>query len=169
MTDVASDRRVKDNPAIDQRVVDLLHLFRALGARGRPSGRFAELLRTGSLGPRHMPLLLTLALEGESTVGEVATRIGLLPATTSLLANELNRAGLLERREDDEDRRRTILKVPEAYRGVIEEHARLRMAPLQRALDRLGPRGTERLLSALRVLAEELEAASTASQTEDCG
>src|SRR5919204_1575302 len=153
-----TEARAKQKPAVDQRVVELLRLFRALGSRGRPAGRFLQLLRdAGTLGPRHMPLLLTLALEGEFTVGELAGRICLLPATTSMLANELSRAGLLERREDENDRRRTILSVPERYREIIEEHARRRVAPLQRALDRLGERRTAQLFSALNVLAEELE------------
>lgn len=93
------------------------------------------------------------------TVGELAQRVGLAPATTSLLANKLNRAGLLERREDDQDRRGTILSLPPLHRAVIEEHARHRIAPLQRALERLGPRGSEQLPAAMPALAEELEVA----------
>jgi DNA-binding MarR family transcriptional regulator len=85
-----------------------------------------------------------------------------------MLANELNRAGLLERREDDQDRRRTILSVPDEHRAVIEEHARHRIAPLQRALDRLGKHHSEQLLEALRILTEELDADAPASGAEDC-
>jgi len=153
----------KERAQVDERLQQLLHLLRAVGSRSRPSGPLMQLIRSsGVLGPRHLPLLRILSLEGDLTVGELAERVGLAPATTSLLANELNRAGLLERREDDQDRRRTILSVPAAHRAVIEEHVRQRIAPLQRALDRLGPRGSEELLAAMRILAEELEAS-------DCG
>jgi DNA-binding MarR family transcriptional regulator len=109
-----------------------------------------------------------LSLEGDLTVGELAERVGLAPATTSMLANELNRAGLLERREDDRDRRRTILSVPAEHRAVIEGHARRRIAPLQRALDRLGGRGSEQLLEALSILAEELDAEASGIGAGDC-
>jgi len=148
----------EERAQVDERLQQLLHLLRAVGSRSRPSGRLMQLMSSSRvLGPRHLPLLLMLSLEGDLTVGELAERVGLAPATTSLLANELNRAGLLERREDDQDRRRTILSVPPVHRAVIEEHARQRIAPLQRALDRLGPRGSEQLLAAMRILAEELE------------
>jgi DNA-binding MarR family transcriptional regulator len=103
-----------------------------------------------------------VSLEEGLTVGELASRVGLAPATTSMLANELNRAGLLVRREDDDDRRRTILSVPERHRVVIEDDARRRIAPLQRALDRLGPRGADQLLAGLRMLANELGAEASA-------
>jgi DNA-binding MarR family transcriptional regulator len=151
---------------VDERTLELLHLLRSVGMRSRPTGGLVQLMRnSGVLGPRHLPLLLMLTLEEGLTVGELASRVGLAPATTSLLANELNRTGLLERREDDDDRRRTILSVPNQHRVVIAEHARRRIAPLQRALDRLGPRGSDQLLAALRILAEELEAEASA---EDC-
>jgi DNA-binding MarR family transcriptional regulator len=157
----------EERAQVDERLQQLLHLLRAVGSRSRPSGRLFQLLSSSRvLGPRHLPLLLMLSLEGDLPVGELAERVGLAPATTSLLANELNRAGLLERREDDQDRRRTILSVPAVHRAVIEEHARQRIAPLQRALDRLGPRGSEQLLAAMRILAEELEASDGGG--EDC-
>lgn len=170
---VPREERAEGGSRVDTQVLELIHLLRTVGMRGRPSGGFARLLRAGAaagcaLGPRHFPLLLTLALEGESTVGELAGRIGLAPATTSLLANELNRAGLLERREDDRDRRRTIVSVPKQHRAVIEEHARQRIAPLQRALDRLGSRRSTELVAALRLLVEELDTEAAAGGAEDC-
>jgi DNA-binding MarR family transcriptional regulator len=155
----------RQRPAsVDGRTLELLHLLRAISMPSRPTRGLAGLLRGagGALGPRHLPLLLMLSLEENLTVGELASRVGLAPATTSMLANELNRAGLLLRREDEDDRRRTILGVSEQHRAVIEDHARLRIAPLQRALARLGDRGADQLLAALRVLATELEAEGSA-------
>jgi DNA-binding MarR family transcriptional regulator len=145
---------------VDGRTLEMLHLLRAISMRSRPTGDLARLLSAGggALGPRHVPLLVMVSLEEGLTVGELASRVGLAPATTSMLANELNRAGLLVRCEDDDDRRRTILSVPEGHRVVVEEHARQRIAPLQRALDRLGPRGAEQLLAGLRLLSSELGA-----------
>lgn len=153
---------------VDRRVLQLLHLLRAIAMRSRPTGELAQILQRKVLGPRHLPVLLMLSLEGDSTVGELAARVGLAPATTSMLANELNRAGFLDRREDDDDRRRTILSVPDRHRAVIEDHARQRIAPLQRALDRLGPRRSDQLLTALCILVDELEAEASAGGSQDC-
>ena len=110
----------------------------------------------GSLGERHFPVMLSLALDGPATVSELAGRIALAPATTSLLVNELSRAGLVERQEDDTDRRRTIVSLPDQYRLPIERRAMARTAPLRRALARLEPEVRDHFLAGLRVLAEEL-------------
>src|SRR5258708_35968428 len=66
---------------------------------------FRAAFEAHTLGPRHLPPLMTVAFEGPVTISELATMIGLTPATTSLMVGELDRAGLLARAEDDEDRR----------------------------------------------------------------
>src|SRR5690242_2451579 len=100
--------------------IELLQLLRVI-VRGFRHGSMAEPIEeplrraaeAGTLGKRHFPVLLSLALEGPATVSELAGRVALAPATTSLLVNELSRAGLVERREDDTDRRRTIVSLPD--------------------------------------------------------
>ncbi|HWE61242.1 MAG TPA: MarR family transcriptional regulator [Chloroflexota bacterium] len=117
----------------------------------------------GTLGQRHFPILLSLALEGPATVSELAGRVVLAPATTSLLVNELSRAGLVQRQEDDTDRRRTIVSLPDQYRLPIERRATERIAPLRRALARLEPEVRDHFIAGLRVLAEELSGESEES------
>ena len=78
------------------------------------------------------------------------------PATASLLTNELNRAGLLERREDEHDRRRTIVSLPEEHRGLFQDVARRRLAPLERTLERLSPGARIQFIEGMRILGEEL-------------
>jgi hypothetical protein len=88
--------RVQGPADVDGRTLDLRHLLRAISVTSRPTVELAPLLSEGggALGPRHPPLLLMVSLEERLTVGELVSRVGLAPATTSMLANELNRAGL---------------------------------------------------------------------------
>jgi DNA-binding MarR family transcriptional regulator len=127
----------------------------------RDGSQFPEPLRAafaeGSLGPRHMPPLFALTMGGPTSVGGLAARINLAPTTTSLLVNELSRAGLVERREDDSDRRRTIVSVSEHVRGPLAKHARKRIAMVQRALDRLDAEARANFIQGLQALVEEWE------------
>jgi DNA-binding MarR family transcriptional regulator len=144
-------------------VGEVLQLLGALSRGLRPHGKSglpAELhaaFAEGSLGPRHMPPLFALTMGGPASVGELAARLDLAPTTTSLLVNELSRAGLVERHEDDADRRRTIVSVSEHIRGPLAEHASKRMAMVQRALDRLEPEARAHFVQGLRALVEEAE------------
>src|ERR1700692_3813731 len=72
-----------------------------------------------SLGPRHMPAMLAVAAAGPLSVTELARRLGLGLSTTSAIVGDLSRAGLLERAEDDADRRRTIVRVHEDYSQLL--------------------------------------------------
>jgi DNA-binding MarR family transcriptional regulator len=110
----------------------------------------------GSLGPRHVPVLMTVTFMGDLSVSQIAERIGLSLATTSLMVGELAREGLVERTEDDRDRRRTIVRLHEDYRGVMDAWAQSRFAPVGRALGGLSPTAHTHLLDGLRSIADEL-------------
>jgi DNA-binding MarR family transcriptional regulator len=140
----------------------VLRLLGALSRGTRPRGdSLPEPLRAafaeGSLGPRHMPPLFALTMGGPASVGDLAARINLAPTTTSLLVNELNRAGLVERKEDEGDRRRTIVDVSDDIRGPLAKHASKRMAIVERALGRLEPEARAHFIQGLRALVEEWE------------
>ena len=140
-----------------------MRLLATLTRRMRPRGESAlpEPLSTafgeGLLGPRHMPPLFALAMGGPASVGELAARLDLAPTTTSLLVNELSRVGLVDRSEDDGDRRRTIVDVRGDLRGPLVELASKRVAAVRRALERLEPDARAHLVEGLSVLVEELE------------
>jgi DNA-binding MarR family transcriptional regulator len=104
---------------------------------------------------RHARLLLTLASTGPLTIGELADRMGLASATTSLLAGELNRAGFLDRQEDEQDRRRTIVSLPKRLQTRLEQLTRTADEPLRRTLQQLDASSRQQLLDALRLLATE--------------
>ena len=117
---------------------------------------------TGVLGPRHVPVLMTVTFMGELSVSQIAERIGLSLATTSLMVGELAREGLVERAEDERDRRRTIVRLHENYRAVMDTWAQERFAPIARALARLSPKAYEHFLEGLRAVAEETRAHAAA-------
>jgi DNA-binding MarR family transcriptional regulator len=122
-----------------------------------PPPALKELFKSGALGPRHIPVLVVLMLDGPQTVGELARRLGLSLATLSLMSSELARAGLVERHEDEQDRRCTRVSIAERYRRRLTPFVEQRLAPLRRALERMPPELREAFLAGWHVLAEEVE------------
>ncbi|SDE07325.1 DNA-binding transcriptional regulator, MarR family [Glycomyces harbinensis] len=80
-----------------------------------------ESVRSLELSPRHLSLLALLLFDGPATVNELAARLEVAPTTVSLMVGDLSRKGVLERREDEHDRRRRIVSITEAMRPEIEE------------------------------------------------
>jgi DNA-binding MarR family transcriptional regulator len=135
----------------------LIQVFQSLknGARADGLEPVQHAFHQAGLRDRHARLLLTLAVTGPLTVGELAASMGLASATTSLLAGELDRAGFLNRREDNGDRRRTILSLPHHLREPIEQIANSKADPLRRTLEQLNPTARSHFIDGLRLLAAE--------------
>lgn len=129
--------------------------------------RLATLVGSGQLAPRHLSAFTVIALEGPMTVSELAAHEGLAVSTASLLATQLADAGLVERREDERDRRRTVVSVAPAHRKESEELLESKLAPMRRALSRLGGARTQALFEGLAVVAEEMAAAPTPAPAPD--
>jgi DNA-binding MarR family transcriptional regulator len=81
--------------------------------------RIPDELQSFSLAPRHLSLLAYLLFEGRMGVNELAARLEVVPATVSLMVSELSRKGILERQEDEADRRRTLVSIAGAHRPAI--------------------------------------------------
>jgi DNA-binding MarR family transcriptional regulator len=123
----------------------------------------------GSLGPRHMPALLAVATAGPLSVSELARRLGLGLSTTSAIVGQLSRAGLLERAEDDADRRRTIVRLHEGYGATIGGWVAQAHAPLRSTLERLSPAARKGFMDGWRILHEEaMRSASAAAANGGC-
>jgi len=140
-------------------ILEFSSLSRREEPRREPRSSRLDLGRTmqeHGLGARHASALLSVALYGPMTVTQLAGRHHVMVKTASLIAVELERAGLLERRADPTDRRCTILKIAKGSRRVIEDGVKRRAAPLQRTLDRLSRAQREGLIRGLEVLAEEM-------------
>lgn len=76
-------------------------------------------LQSLDLAPRHLSLLSYLLFDGPMTVHDLARRLEVAPTTVSLMVGELSRKGILERREDDNDRRRRIVSIIDARQPAI--------------------------------------------------
>ncbi|GAB2908479.1 MarR family transcriptional regulator [Streptomyces mayteni] len=95
---------------VDDAVRDLLLLMPRMVGRVKKIP-VPEALRSLALAPRHLSLLSYLLFDGPMTVNELAARLRIAPTTVSLLVGDLHRKGILERREDEADRRRRIIAI----------------------------------------------------------
>ena len=134
--------------------------FSALIRRHEPneSPRFAlgRTMRKHGLEQRHASALLTIALYGPMTITQLAGRHHVTLKTASLIAVELEQAGLIQRREDPTDRRRTIVTIAKGKERAIHEGLNNRAAHLTRTLDRLTPEQRDGLITGLETLTEEM-------------
>ncbi|WP_051851763.1 MarR family transcriptional regulator [Streptomyces sp. NRRL F-5650] len=107
-----------DGKGVDDTVRALLLLMPRMVGRAKKTP-VPEALRSFSLAPRHLSLLSYLLLDGPTTVNELAVRLQVAPTTVSLLVGDLSRQGILERREDEADRRRRIVGIAPAHQAAI--------------------------------------------------
>jgi DNA-binding MarR family transcriptional regulator len=115
-----------------------------------------------------MPVVVAVALEGPMSVSEIAERIGLSVATTSLLVGELSRAAFVQRAEDDRDRRRTIVSLGDEHRDALTTWTHeIVVEPMRSALERLSPRARANFFEGLRILGEESDVAGP-NEEIDC-
>jgi len=153
MSEVSVKQSVEDD--LRTLVGHLRPTFAALKRGGPMPPAFEEAFERASLGMRHVQVLMTVTLEGELSVSDLAHKLELSLSATSLMVGELSRAGLLERAEDEHDRRRTIVRVADEHREGTEAWLEQRMEPLRRTLERLSPRARAQFLEGWRILHEE--------------
>jgi DNA-binding MarR family transcriptional regulator len=134
----------------------LRRVMRGLWARRRPTPELLALVADARLGRRHVALLAQVGTEGERSVGELAHEVGLSLPAASTLARELEEHGLLERREDPRDRRRTVVALAPATEKAVRAWLAQRSKPLEHALASLEPHEQDAFLKGLRVLADAL-------------
>lgn len=72
-----------------------------------------EQLRSLRLAPRHLSLLSCLLFDGPTPVKDLAARLEVAPTTVSLMVSDLQRQGVVDRRADPGDRRRSIVSISE--------------------------------------------------------
>ena len=114
-----------------------------------------DAMERASLGKRHASALLAVAAVEPISVSQLAKRLGLLLSSTSTIVGDLSRAGLLERAEDDRDRRRTIVRVHEDYREAMEGWLEIAIAPIRHTLERLSPQARAHFMDGWRILGQE--------------
>jgi DNA-binding MarR family transcriptional regulator len=105
--------------SVDEGIRTLLLLMPRLVGRAKRTP-VPERLRSLDLAPRHLSLLSYLLFDGPQSVNELASRLEVAPTTVSLMVGELSRKGVVERREDEADRRRTIVSIAHDSRTAVD-------------------------------------------------
>jgi DNA-binding MarR family transcriptional regulator len=124
------------------------------GLRRRPES--PEQLDHLGLGPRHGSALSLLNEDGVLTVGQLAGKLDLTPATVSGVVADLERVGFVERWPDPADRRRTIVRIPPGNLEAVDAWLEGAAAPIVRALDKLSAEERATFVKAMQYLEAEL-------------
>jgi DNA-binding MarR family transcriptional regulator len=156
---VKSNPKTDSGPSVEEDLAELtslvpvtLHDLKSAVPAPMP---MRDAMERSSLGKRHASALLAVAAAEPIGVSELSKRLGLLLSSTSTIVGELSRAGLVERAEDDQDRRRTIVRVHEDYRDAMEGWLEVAIAPFRHTLERLSPPARAHFMDGWRVLHEE--------------
>jgi len=157
MSSIAEQPRREDGVEadLDELTSLLWGTFRGLKQSSPPPQELRDAVARGSLGPRHMPALLAVAAAGPLSVSALARRLGLGLSSTSAIVGQLSRAGLVERTEDEADRRRTIVRLHDDHREVIGDWREQALAPLRGTLERLPEAARVHFMQGWRILHEE--------------
>jgi DNA-binding MarR family transcriptional regulator len=148
---------VQSSTATTTLAEDLLVFWQHL-LRGGLGRTFAQ-LETLGLGLAQLKTLDALDLsEGEPTVKDLADRLGMSLPGMSRNVDDLQRRGLLERREDERDRRMKRLRLTDEGRTVLGTMNSARLAGLEAVVDKLPAEQRERLAAALAPILEGLTA-----------
>src|SRR5271170_3838815 len=104
----------------DQRARDAYDLMARMGgafyrARRKIPQSLEKGFEKGTLSTRHISVINVLVSTGTLSVSELAQRLDLSLSATSQLVAELSRAEFIEREEDSNDRRRTIVKMSRTH------------------------------------------------------
>jgi DNA-binding MarR family transcriptional regulator len=124
--------------------------------------RWQDRAAPAALSPRHVAAVEQIR-GGPLTVGELAARLDLTLPTVSGVLADLDRAGLVERRPDPADRRRTIVQIIPGQATVIGHWLDGAARPLARVLDKLTPGEQQAFLKAMDLLETELHRQDTGS------
>lgn len=121
------------------------------------SGPGEELMRANGLGPRHGTALGLLVFH-DVTVGDMARELRLSLPTVSGVVADLDRAGIVQRSPDPEDRRRTIVALRAERREQVEAWLTGATTPILDVLEQLT--GAERAawIKATDLLVSRLDA-----------
>nr|WP_235096640.1 MarR family winged helix-turn-helix transcriptional regulator [Amycolatopsis decaplanina] len=140
---------------VDDAVRALLLLMPRMVGRAKRI-KIPDELQSLSLAPRHLSLLSYLLFDGPMTVNELAGRLEVAPTTVSLMVGELTKKDVLDRREDEADRRRRIVAIAERMRPAIDGWLARGARAWQKALTPLTPAERRLFIDTLRAYEDGL-------------
>lgn len=142
-------------PSVDEGVRTMLLLMPRLVGRAKRLPVPAS-LKDFSLAPRHLSLLSYLLFDGPLGVTDLATRLEVAPTTVSLMVGDLSRSGIVERHEDETDRRRAIVSIAERYRADVERWLASGAQAWQKVLEPLSPEQRRTVIETLQAYEREV-------------
>jgi DNA-binding MarR family transcriptional regulator len=92
------------------------------------------------------------------TTGELGRELGLAPASMTRVIDRLEERGLVERKRDEEDRRRVLLVITARGERLLGETRLLEGTNVHRAVEQMSPTERRRVTEALRLLVERVRA-----------
>jgi DNA-binding MarR family transcriptional regulator len=119
-----------------------------------------------------MRLLTALQRDGEQSMGELATGLGVTPRRVTALVEALEADGLVERRPHPTDRRSTLVAITEGGLKAQQVGWEQHRAEVAQAFGDLSPSEQAQLLSISRTLTQIMRtrlAGRPSSQQADCG
>jgi DNA-binding MarR family transcriptional regulator len=160
-----------NEPQTNAVVDEILRLMTSWTPRER-IGMFRMWLR-GSLSIVHLHVLTVLEAEGPLSMGKLAEALDVSVASATGIVDRMEQRGLVERRDDEADRRVVHVYPTDAGIGVFREVEEQRRVGLARVLGRMSGRDQKAFLIGLRgmrkareALAAEADAADAAGATE---
>ncbi len=150
MTPAARTRRRLSGETLQfmQRMWELVH---ALDVQSKRMAR-----DLGVTGPQRL-VIRVVGQVPDSTATEISEVLGLHPSTLTGVLSRLEAQGMLQRRVDDEDRRRQRFRLTPAGRRIDRERRGTVEAAVRRALVRAEPAMVERTEQMLALLVAELQ------------
>jgi len=136
------------DPELEDHVRDIEFLLRHVAFIVRKRGR--EILSNFEITPPQFNALLELVYHGKLTMGELCGRLHLASSTVTDLVDRMERAGLVVRERDPDDRRVVRLRALEKGHDLVETVMKARIDYLHGILHRIDPDERRQLISALR-------------------
>jgi MarR family transcriptional regulator, transcriptional regulator for hemolysin len=84
------------------------------------------------------------------SLGQLGADLALAPPSMTRLADRLEERGLIERRRDDEDRRKVLAELTPEGRRLVSAIPSLDLTPLRKAVDGMSVADRERIAAAMR-------------------
>lgn len=142
-----------ESPSAERAAERFEEAFRAVFARFHRRDGVARGLSNSS-----RAVLTHLAAAGPMTIGEASRHLDRSQSTTSEILSQLERHGLVERRSDETDARRTLVWLSEpGFEALRREDRVLSLELLGTAFERLEPGRRGEILAALEDLNERTE------------
>jgi DNA-binding MarR family transcriptional regulator len=116
----------------------------------------------GGLSPTMVATLASIERHKVLTPGELARIEGVQRPTMTRAINRLAEAGLIDRREDPEDRRSSLLSVSEEGHRYLAEHRSRKSAWLANLIEEMPAEDADTLARAAEILTQALEGHRTA-------